>query len=165
MAPNKGRFWPPVVQWTTTVFRLHWSISSVILLMFSMIITTRQYVGNPISCMHTQVGVFTYSIAVGRAHLFIDYPARIQVWGPTFSSITQVHMLYRLIEVCRVAHLFIDYPTLLDPPSGQYIVELPNIIDSHRLHLFHWLNSVFNDFVNYSLILLNITLIITPFHP
>ncbi|XP_023349349.1 innexin shaking-B [Eurytemora carolleeae] len=39
----------------SSVFRLHWSISSVILLTFSVIITTRQYVGNPIECIHTQV--------------------------------------------------------------------------------------------------------------
>ena len=32
----------------SSVFRLHWSISSVILLTFSVIVTTRQYVGNPI---------------------------------------------------------------------------------------------------------------------
>ena len=36
------------------VFRLHWCISSVILLTFSVIITTRQYVGNPIDCIHTK---------------------------------------------------------------------------------------------------------------
>ena len=32
----------------SSVFRLHWCISSVILLTFSVIVTTRQYVGNPI---------------------------------------------------------------------------------------------------------------------
>jgi len=37
----------------SSVFRLHWCISSVILLTFSVIITTRQYVGNPIDCIHT----------------------------------------------------------------------------------------------------------------
>merc|ERR1712117_932754 len=41
----------------SSVFRLHWCISSVILLTFSVIITTRQYVGNPIDCIHT-----TYTI-------------------------------------------------------------------------------------------------------
>ena len=39
----------------SSVFRLHWCISSVILLTFSVIVTTRQYVGNPIDCIHTQV--------------------------------------------------------------------------------------------------------------
>ena len=38
----------------SSVFRLHWCISSVILLTFSVIITTRQYVGNPIDCIHTK---------------------------------------------------------------------------------------------------------------
>jgi hypothetical protein len=38
----------------SSVFRLHWCISSVILLTFSVIVTTRQYVGNPIDCIHTQ---------------------------------------------------------------------------------------------------------------
>ena len=37
----------------SSVFRLHWCISSVILLTFSVIVTTRQYVGNPIDCIHT----------------------------------------------------------------------------------------------------------------
>ena len=38
----------------SSVFRLHWGISSVILLTFSVIVTTRQYVGNPIDCIHTK---------------------------------------------------------------------------------------------------------------
>ncbi|XP_040572604.1 innexin shaking-B [Lepeophtheirus salmonis] len=38
----------------SSVFRLHWCISSMILLTFSVIVTTRQYVGNPIDCIHTQ---------------------------------------------------------------------------------------------------------------
>jgi hypothetical protein len=38
----------------SSVFRLHWAISSVILLVFSVIVTTRQYVGNPIDCIHTK---------------------------------------------------------------------------------------------------------------
>ena len=38
----------------SSVFRLHWCISSVILLTFSVIVTTRQYVGNPIDCIHTK---------------------------------------------------------------------------------------------------------------
>ena len=36
------------------VFRLHYSITVMILLAFSLIITTRQYVGNPIDCVHTK---------------------------------------------------------------------------------------------------------------
>lgn len=38
----------------STVFRLHYSITVLILLAFSLIITTRQYVGNPIDCIHTK---------------------------------------------------------------------------------------------------------------
>lgn len=37
------------------VFRLHYSITVMILVAFSLIVTTRQYVGNPIDCVHTKV--------------------------------------------------------------------------------------------------------------
>lgn len=36
------------------VFRLHYSITVLMLMTFSAIITTRQYVGNPIDCIHTK---------------------------------------------------------------------------------------------------------------
>ncbi|KAK5649775.1 hypothetical protein RI129_000804 [Pyrocoelia pectoralis] len=36
------------------VFRLHYSFTSLILIAFSLIVTTRQYVGNPIDCVHTK---------------------------------------------------------------------------------------------------------------
>ncbi|XP_049782705.1 innexin shaking-B [Schistocerca cancellata] len=36
------------------VFRLHYSITVMILVAFSLIVTTRQYVGNPIDCIHTK---------------------------------------------------------------------------------------------------------------
>lgn len=38
----------------STVFRLHYSVTVLILLSFSLIVTTRQYVGNPIDCIHTK---------------------------------------------------------------------------------------------------------------
>uniref|UniRef100_A0A8D8HQH0 Innexin n=1 Tax=Culex pipiens TaxID=7175 RepID=A0A8D8HQH0_CULPI len=36
------------------VFRLHYSITVMILMSFSLIVTTKQYVGNPIDCVHTK---------------------------------------------------------------------------------------------------------------
>lgn len=36
------------------VFRLHYSITVMILMAFSLIVTTKQYVGNPIDCVHTK---------------------------------------------------------------------------------------------------------------
>ena len=36
------------------VFRLHYSVTVMILLAFSLIVTTRQYVGNPIDCIHNK---------------------------------------------------------------------------------------------------------------
>lgn len=36
------------------VFRLHYSLTVMILMSFSLIVTTRQYVGNPIDCIHTK---------------------------------------------------------------------------------------------------------------
>uniref|UniRef100_A0A1B0DCM2 Innexin n=1 Tax=Phlebotomus papatasi TaxID=29031 RepID=A0A1B0DCM2_PHLPP len=36
------------------VFRLHYSITVMLLMAFSLIVTTRQYVGNPIDCIHTK---------------------------------------------------------------------------------------------------------------
>ena len=35
-------------------FRVHYSITVLILISFSLIVTTRQYVGNPIDCVHTK---------------------------------------------------------------------------------------------------------------
>lgn len=36
------------------VFRLHYSLTVMLLSAFSLIVTTRQYVGNPIDCVHTK---------------------------------------------------------------------------------------------------------------
>ena len=38
----------------STIFRLHYSVSVTFMLAFSVIVTTRQYVGNPIDCIHTK---------------------------------------------------------------------------------------------------------------
>lgn len=42
------------VRTDSPVFRLHYSVTVMILMSFSLIITTRQYVGNPIDCVHTK---------------------------------------------------------------------------------------------------------------
>lgn len=42
------------IQTDSPVFRLHYSITVMILMSFSLIVTTRQYVGNPIDCVHTK---------------------------------------------------------------------------------------------------------------
>lgn len=42
------------IQIDSPVFRLHYSITVMILMAFSLIVTTRQYVGNPIDCVHTK---------------------------------------------------------------------------------------------------------------
>ena len=38
----------------SSVFRLHYTVSVAFMLAFSMIVTTRQYVGNPIDCVFTK---------------------------------------------------------------------------------------------------------------
>lgn len=38
----------------SSVFRLHWFASPVILLTFSVLVTVRQYIGDPIDCIHTK---------------------------------------------------------------------------------------------------------------
>ncbi|XP_028981743.1 innexin shaking-B [Diachasma alloeum] len=38
----------------TPVFRLHYSLTVILLIAFSLIVTTRQYVGNPIDCIHSK---------------------------------------------------------------------------------------------------------------
>ena len=38
----------------STVFRMHYSITVLFLLLFSLIVSTRQYVGNPIDCMRNR---------------------------------------------------------------------------------------------------------------
>lgn len=40
-----------IIHIDNTVFRLHWQLTSVTLIAFSLIITTRQYVGSPIDCL------------------------------------------------------------------------------------------------------------------
>lgn len=42
------------VKTDSPVFRLHYSATVIILMSFSIIVTTRQYVGNPIDCVHTK---------------------------------------------------------------------------------------------------------------
>ncbi len=42
------------VQIDSTIFRLHYTFTVMCLLAFSLIVTTRQYVGNPIDCVHTK---------------------------------------------------------------------------------------------------------------
>ena len=39
------------VQTDSTVFRIHYSVTVLILIAFSLLVTTRQYVGNPINCI------------------------------------------------------------------------------------------------------------------
>ena len=38
----------------STIFRLHYTFTVTCLLAFSLMVTTRQYVGNPIDCVHTK---------------------------------------------------------------------------------------------------------------
>ncbi|XP_032666511.1 innexin shaking-B isoform X1 [Odontomachus brunneus] len=38
----------------SAVFRLHYSLTVILLVSFSLIVTTRQYVGNPIDCIHSK---------------------------------------------------------------------------------------------------------------
>ncbi|KYQ57516.1 Innexin shaking-B [Trachymyrmex zeteki] len=38
----------------SAVFRLHYSLTVILLIAFSLIVTTRQYVGNPIDCIHSK---------------------------------------------------------------------------------------------------------------
>ena len=39
------------VQTDSAVFRIHYSVTVLILIAFSLLVTTRQYVGNPINCI------------------------------------------------------------------------------------------------------------------
>ena len=38
----------------SSIFRLHYTITVMACLAFSLLVTTRQYVGNPIDCVHTK---------------------------------------------------------------------------------------------------------------
>lgn len=42
------------IQTDSSVFRIHYSVTVLILLAFSLVVTTRQYVGNPIDCIHSK---------------------------------------------------------------------------------------------------------------
>ena len=50
----KGLVKPHHVTIDSSIFRLHYSATVTFLLAFSLIVTTRQYVGNPIDCVHTK---------------------------------------------------------------------------------------------------------------
>ena len=84
----------------SSVFRLHWSISSVILLTFSVIVTTRQYVGNPIGKL--QKCSYMWSIILVLVLLMI-----LTVKNILFLS-------YRLHSYQRCARRRVR-PVLLDP--------------------------------------------------
>ena len=42
------------VQIDSSIFRLHYTITVMACLAFSLLVTARQYVGNPIDCVHTK---------------------------------------------------------------------------------------------------------------
>lgn len=42
------------VKTDSAVFRLHTNATVILLVTFSIAVTTRQYVGNPIDCVHTR---------------------------------------------------------------------------------------------------------------
>ena len=50
----QGLMKPHQVVIDSSIFRLHYSATVTFLLAFSIITTTRQYVGNPIDCVHTK---------------------------------------------------------------------------------------------------------------
>ena len=50
----KGLVKPHHVTIDSSIFRLHYGATVTFLLAFSLIVTTRQYVGNPIDCVHTK---------------------------------------------------------------------------------------------------------------
>ena len=50
----QGLMKPQRVIIDSSIFRLHYSATVTFLLAFSIITTTRQYVGNPIDCIHTK---------------------------------------------------------------------------------------------------------------
>ena len=82
----------------SSVFRLHWSISSVILLTFSVIVTTRQYVGNPIGMFKIFMYVFYHSD---------------NTWD-TFRCMNIIFLSFRLHSYQRCARRRVR-PVLLDP--------------------------------------------------
>ena len=50
----KGLVKPHHTTIDSSIFRLHYGATVTFLLAFSLIVTTRQYVGNPIDCVHTK---------------------------------------------------------------------------------------------------------------
>ena len=42
------------VQIDSSIFRLHYTLTVMACLGFSLLVTARQYVGNPIDCVHTK---------------------------------------------------------------------------------------------------------------
>lgn len=111
------------------IFRLHYSITVMILMSFSLIITTRQYVGNPIDCIHTKdvpedvLNTFcwihsTYTMK----HLFtkkvgeeVAYPGVGSSQSEKVEGVRQEPKVYRYYQwVCFFLFFQVKYFTLLN---------------------------------------------------
>ena len=63
----------------STIFRLHYTFTVMCLLAFSLIVTTRQYVGNPIDCVHTKVNFFWPLFLISKAENSIYIPFTLMI--------------------------------------------------------------------------------------
>ncbi|CAG0903738.1 unnamed protein product, partial [Cyprideis torosa] len=68
------------------VFRLHYSITVMILLAFSLIVTTRQYVGNPIDCIYTHNSKLTDDVVNTYCWIHSTYTVKSQHNDPVPSK-------------------------------------------------------------------------------
>ncbi|XP_076181685.1 innexin family member shaking B isoform X3 [Ptiloglossa arizonensis] len=84
----------------TAVFRLHYSMTVILLIAFSLIVTTRQYVGNPIDCIHKNAKAWRYLFLVWTIRSRIRRPKERSTGDSFLHASMAVERLGRWQDPC-----------------------------------------------------------------
>ena len=84
----------------STIFRLHYSVSVAFMLAFSLIVTTRQYVGNPIDCVHTKD--IPEDVLNTYCWIHSTSSSKIPVSCPTQKMSNESSNMYPLLKAFRI---------------------------------------------------------------
>lgn len=81
----------------SAIFRLHTNATVILLVTFSIAVTTRQYVGNPIDCVHTR-----WDFSFRRYYSFISVSKTI-FFLPENSTENLAETQFSSKEICEIA--------------------------------------------------------------